>query len=99
MSRYGQPDDGRLGEIDRSVGVTRGRRGRFIKVTRCDGCGKPITGQHFTDDRVCQGSDGPGFYLCHRKQCGLRLLKILTERGIEALRGHYTATRARNEAR
>ena len=83
----------RLGEIEESTGVARGRSGKFIRVTRCDGCGKPVTGEHYTDARVCGGTDGPGFYICHRKACGLRLLKIQTKGGIEALRAHYTKTR------
>jgi len=88
---------GLLGEVEPATRTRRGARGRFARVTRCDGCGKPVTGRHFTDDRVCGGTDGPGFYLCDRKQCGLRVLKIQTEAGIEALRAHYTATRAQNE--
>lgn len=36
----------------------------------CDACGRS-TGEdsYCTDDEVCQGGDGPGFFLCNRKDC------------------------------
>lgn len=46
-----------------------GGSGRYIKSAPCDGCGKPVGTNYFTDGEVCGGSDGPGFYLCERKRC------------------------------
>jgi hypothetical protein len=34
-----------------------------IPTPPCDGCGKTVGTAWFTDDEVCGGSDGPGFYL------------------------------------
>lgn len=45
-------------------------RGKYSAAPKCDCCGKPTNeALRYTDDEVCQGSDGPGFYLCHRKRC------------------------------
>jgi hypothetical protein len=44
--------------------------GRYAIEQPCDACGKPIHGEHMTDDEVCGSSDGPGFFLCNRKRCG-----------------------------
>jgi hypothetical protein len=43
--------------------------GRYKLMYRCDACGLPIGDRGCTDDEVCQGGDGPGFYLCSRKKC------------------------------
>lgn len=67
--------------------------GKFSKHPPCDGCGKPVTA-HYSDDRVCGGGDGPGFNICDRARCGARLAKLEAAGGLEALRAHYTATRA-----
>lgn len=59
----------------------------------CDVCGEPITdmdNDHFTDDEVCQGSDGPGFFL-HEK-CWPH------GKTIEERRAIYEAGRAKSEA-
>lgn len=71
----------------------RATDGRYSSKPACDACGKPCTGEHFTDDEVCGGSDGPGFYLCGRVRC-------IAKRpdGLEDRRTYYTAQRARNEA-
>lgn len=48
----------------------RGTGGKFVKADPCDACGKPTNeATRMTDDEVCQGSDGPGFFLCDRKRC------------------------------
>lgn len=47
----------------------RHRDGRYKLERLCDACGGRITGVRCTDDDVCQGGDGPGFYLCDRKPC------------------------------
>jgi len=69
----------------------RGRNGRYKKAPPCDACNKPTNeAERYTDDEVCQGSDGPGFFLCHRKRC-------ITKRDLplEERRTLYTLTRAR----
>lgn len=43
--------------------------GRYAVEQLCDLCGKPIHGRYGTDNEVCDGGDGPGFYLCSRKAC------------------------------
>jgi len=43
--------------------------GRYKLMQLCDACGQRIRGVRCTDDEVCQGGDGPGFYLCDRKAC------------------------------
>lgn len=36
----------------------------------CDACGLPIDEEKYaTDDEVCEGGDGPGFFLCERTEC------------------------------
>lgn len=72
----------------------RGRGGRFRKAPACDACGKPTNeAERYTDDEVCQGSDGPGFFLCHRKRCiAARDLPLKQRRSL------YTAMRAANDA-
>lgn len=80
-----------LGEPE--TGVGRARSGRFAELPRCDACGKPVS-EHFTEDRVCGGSDGPGFYVCGRKRCAARLEKAEAEGGLDALREVLFAGRA-----
>lgn len=69
------------------------RSGQFIKSESCDGCGKPVGTNYFTDDEVCGGGDGPGFYLCERAQCA----KSREGLGIEERRALYERTRRSNE--
>ena len=90
---------GRLAEVEAATNTARGKKGRFARVTRCDGCGKPVTGQHFTDDRVCGGTDGPGFFLCDRKRCVEQLRQVESESGIDGLRMLYEERRCRNAVR
>jgi hypothetical protein len=45
------------------------KTGRYATGPLCDHCGKPTGGDYCSDDEVCQGSDGPGFFLCDRKRC------------------------------
>jgi hypothetical protein len=71
----------------------RARDGRYATKIPCDACGKPVTGEHCTDDAVCDGGDGPGFYLCSRKRCNDRIPD-----GLEERRAYYTAQRALNDA-
>lgn len=47
----------------------RGSAGRYRHTAACDGCGKPVGTAYYTDEEVCGGSDGPGFYLCERARC------------------------------
>lgn len=72
----------------------RGDDGKYTKHTRCDGCGGTIKGDYLTDDEVCEGGDGPGFFICERKRCGAKLEKMDTA----ARRTHYFTQRAKNEA-
>lgn len=67
--------------------------GRYAKSPPCDGCGKPVGTGYFTDDEVCGGGDGPGFYLCERKRCVTRLQPL----GVEDRRRLYTEQRTANE--
>jgi hypothetical protein len=53
----------KLSRVEEATRTARGASGRFVKVQCCDFCQKPVTGEHFTDSRVCGGTDGPGFYL------------------------------------
>jgi hypothetical protein len=70
--------------------------GRFASHPKCDGCGRPCT-EHFTDDRVCGGGDGPGFFLCGRKSCVAKREAVEAQGGIGALRLYYTNQRTKNE--
>lgn len=63
--------------------------GRFVKSAACDGCGKPVGTNYFTDGEVCGGSDGPGFYLCERKRCAAAREGL----SIEARRALYERVR------
>ena len=68
--------------------------GKYASAPKCDACGKPTNeAERYTDDEVCGGSDGPGFYLCHRKRCIAKRDVDLASR--TAL---YTAQRAKNNA-
>lgn len=64
--------------------------GRFKASPPCDGCGKPVGTAYYTDDDVCGGSDGPGFYLCERKLCRSQFLGMT----VEQRRDHYIRVRS-----
>lgn len=66
--------------------------GLYTKHTRCDGCGGAIKGDYLTDDEVCNGGDGPGFYICERVHCSTKLAAM----SVEQRRTHYTAQRRSN---
>lgn len=68
----------------------RDTSGRYTDGHKCDACNKPTGVDYFTDDEVCGGSDGPGFYLCARKGCEKRRDAL----EVDARRALYTATRA-----
>ena len=82
---------------EEKTGVEREAGGRFRAVPKCDFCGKPITGEHFSDPRVCGGGDGPGFFLCDRKRCSDKRERYEQEHGLQALGEHYVAQRTANE--
>jgi hypothetical protein len=72
----------------------RGSNGKYVRSSPCDACGKPTNeATRATDDEVCGGSDGPGFYLCDRKRCQAKVPD-----GVEERRAYYTAQRALNDA-
>jgi hypothetical protein len=66
---------------------------RFRASPKCDGCGKPVGTAFFTDEEVCGGSDGPGFYLCERKRCVAKLEKL----DVEQRRAIFTEQREQND--
>ncbi len=64
----------------------------------CDACGKVAGDDHYTDDEVCDGGDGPGFFLCTRRSCMARRDRPELE-GVEERRAFYTARRTANYVR
>lgn len=69
---------------------------KFVKTTPCDACGKSTNeAERYTDDEVCNGSDAPGFYLCHRKRCAARYVDL----PVESRRTMFNAQRAINDSR
>lgn len=87
------------GQGEESGSAERGADGRFQQSILCDCCGKPMgdldkEGNHFTDGEVCGASDGPGFFLCHRKRCQ----KAQEGLNIEERRKLFAAQRERNAA-
>jgi hypothetical protein len=70
------------------------RSGRYQKSPACDGCGKPVGTNYYTDDAVCGGGDGPGFYVCDRKRCQAALSGLSADQR----RAVYVATRERLDA-
>jgi hypothetical protein len=79
----------KLSRVEEATRTARGASGRFVKVQCCDFCQKPVTGEHFTDSRVCGGTDGPGFYLCDRKRCIAKRDALEAAEGVEGLRKAY----------
>jgi hypothetical protein len=77
-------------------------RGQYARELRCDVCGHPIcprpgdAPQYCTDSEVTAGGDGPGFYICMRPRC---MANPIHNAPPEERAVHYTAQRARNEAR
>jgi hypothetical protein len=69
--------------------------GRFAVSEACDCCGKGTGRDYCTDDEVCGGTDGPGFFLCARARCRAKVEGL----GVEERRVLYTAQRAANRAR
>jgi hypothetical protein len=84
-----------VGNLNSKRDRLRRHNGCYTKHPACDCCGKPCT-EHYTDDRVCAGSDGPGFYICGRAACKRKAERIEAAGGIEALRTAYTTQRASN---
>lgn len=68
------------------------RSGKYRASPRCDGCGKPVGTNYFTDGDVCGDTDGPGFFLCERKRCIAK-----RDLDLEGRRALYTAQRAVND--
>jgi hypothetical protein len=66
------------------------KSGQYRKGPQCDACNKPTGTDYFTDVDVCDGGDGPGFFLCERKRCMARRDAL----DVEARRALYTAARA-----
>lgn len=72
-----QEDTGRLAHLFRVMRIDETTTHTLVYFPgephhglRCDACGKSIPdGEHATDDEVCQGGDGPGFFLCSREAC------------------------------
>lgn len=67
--------------------------GRFTSTPPCDACGKPTGADFYTDEEVCGGGDGPGFYLCGRKACIAKRSAL----DVSAREILYTAQRERND--
>ena len=65
--------------------------GRYKAGPKCDCCVKPVGDSYFTDEDVCGGTDGPGFYLCGRKRCVASREGL----GIDERRAIYEAGRAK----
>lgn len=74
----------------------RGANGKYIDAPKCDCCGKAIDADKMsTDDEVVtDGSDAPGFYICHRVACERKREKMSS---VEDRKSHYTAQRVKNE--
>lgn len=74
--------------------TSKGQDGKYVAAPKCDCCGKATNeAERYTDDEVCAGTDGPGFYLCHRKRCIAKrdLLDLAARTTL------YTAQRAAND--
>ena len=60
----------------------------------CDGCGKSVEGDYYTDEEVCRTGDGPGFVICGEPECTSRF----EASSREERKAHYTEQRTRNYA-
>ncbi len=67
--------------------------GQYTHKIACDACGKVAGENYATDDEVCGGTDGPGFFLCSRPACTSKVPE-----GPEERRVYYTAQRTKNDA-
>lgn len=67
----------------------RDQTGRYKNTHACDGCTLPVGADHMTDEEVCGGSDGPGWYICHRRRCAAKLDGL----SVEQRREVYTKNR------
>lgn len=85
------------GGAEQETGRVRGVSGRFQKSTACDFCGKSCAGGHQSDDRVCGGGDGPGFYLCDRPSCMRQRDAYEASHGLQGLAERYAEVRAKNK--
>jgi hypothetical protein len=88
---------------DREAALTL-ERDHFQRWCLCDACGDGYNAvvKHVTDDEVCGGTDGPGFYLCGEAKCeasdwwdGNGACSL----SVEGRRAFYTAQRAENDER
>ena len=86
-----------IGNLQTKQDRLHDKNGKFTEHPKCDGCGKPCT-EHFTDERACGGGDGPGFYLCGRKYCQIRLDRVEEKLGVEGLKTWYTIQRTKNNS-
>lgn len=68
--------------------------GRYRSSELCDACGKPVGTEYLTDDEVCGGGDGPGFFLCSRVRCCNKRDPLT----VDQRRALYTERRALNQA-
>lgn len=79
--------------LERSPHRARARKsGRYTASPLCDACGKPCGTAYFTDDEVCGGTDGPGFFLYERRSC-----IVARSLPVEERRALYTRMRALQE--
>lgn len=76
-------------KLERFAHVAKDQAGRYKASALCDGCNKPVGTNYYTDDDVCGGSDGPGFFMCERKRCAAKLEGLTVEQR-EAI---YTSNR------
>lgn len=80
-------------KLGRTPHTDRDRRsGRYANSRACDACGKPVGTNYYTDDEVCEGSDGPGFFLCDRVRCMAK-----RDLPLEGRRALYEAQRKAND--
>jgi hypothetical protein len=66
-------------KLERFRHSDKDRRGKYRASPRCDGCNKAVGTNYFSDEEVCGGSDGPGFYRCERVRCSTKLEKLNPE--------------------
>lgn len=72
----------------------RDKSGRYSHARKCDACGRSTYEEdHLTDDEVCEGTDGPGFWLCARPRCNAKYADL----PVEERRALFSAQREKNE--